>query len=335
MTVPTNESAVWASDGEFKMSSERARELAWIATGGQTGVIGPESLEVKAQSTPDGTVRILPGAFAAQATPGGTAGTETGYTTAPWQSYLRAIHQTTDVAITPTDSSGSRTDVVGLEIVDPVYEGTVDTVDWETHDFWRTRVIENADPDTNMVDHFATMKRPFIPLARVTIPASTGTITDDMITDQRFLAVERSHSVPIIQQPESDHAINQGDNRSLGVAREAIVPQWATHVVIDAELAGVRLSGEGWARGNTKIGIIHPEGTNPMTDAIMWRNSEIRERFELPVAGTVALPRQRRGKPLRIWFEVTHAEGDATLRIWKDVSAQRVRLTFQERPTKS
>lgn len=329
MTVPTNESALWASDGEFKMSSERPRELAWIATGGQTGVVGPESCEVIAQKVNDNTVRIMPGGFVAQATPDRIG---SGYTTAPWQSYMRALYAQVNVPITATDSSGGRSDFVGIEIVDPVYEGTADTVDWETHEFWRPRVIENVSSDGVMVDGFKDMVRPFIPLARVDVPASTATISGDMITDLRYLAVERQKNDSITQRPPGSVSISEGDSQNLGVLTSVTVPTWATHVTIDGEINGARLSGSGTAQGNARVVVRHRSETNGETLPITWRSEAIRERFDMPVAGRVAIPKGDRGYPLEMWFRVLHNSGDATVDISEYIAAMRVRLTFEELP---
>lgn len=332
--MAVNETNVWAINGPVETDARQARELAWIASGGETGIVGPDSLEVKAQATPDGTVMIMPGGFVAQATPNRI---DSGYTSAPWQSYLRSIYQSTNVSIAPTDSTGSRSDFVGIEVVDPQFEGTDTSAwtdsDWGSHAFWRTRVIQNVSSDGVMVDGFIGMSRPFVPLARVDIPASTGTITDDMITDLRFLAVERSKNDTILQRPPGDVSINEGDSQNLGVLRTVTVPTWATHVQIDGEINGVRLSGSGDAQGNTRV--VVNQDTNVESEPVTWRSGTIGERFDMPVFGRVPIEQSRRGYTLSMWFRILHNSGTATLQISEHLSAMRLRLTFQELPTKS
>lgn len=326
-TIPENESAVWASDGPFKMSSERPRELAWITSGGQTGIVGPSSLEVKAQLTPDGTVRILPGSFSAVATPDGVAG----YPTAPWQSYGRGIPSTTTVAITPTDSSGSRVDVVGIEVVDPVYEGTTDTVDWETHQFWRPRVIENASTTAVLSRDFG-LARPFVPLARITIPASTSTIYDEDIDDLRFLAVEQTFHRPVLlTAPERKQIYADGSHTNLGQFTTGVIPQWATHMVVDAEIGGARSTGQGEIRGRTWMVIKQPGGPNVEMPRIDWQVPVVPLMFSMPVMGEMEIRPEDRGREMEMWFRIEATSGDASVLISEGTTAMRVRLTFQQR----
>lgn len=252
---PENPNAVWAANGEFSMSAERAREVSWGLGGGQTGIIGPESLQVRATPTPGGNVRVLPGMFTIAATPEHLT-MQTGYTSAPWQSYMRGVYQTQTVPISPTGSSGSRIDVVGIEINDPQYEGN-DSPDWENHQFWRVRVIEGASVGWNRPHHFGHLGRPFLPLARITIPANTGTITNAMITDLRFLAVRREDTVEFLEpaNPGSGNLTigpSQTDWVSLPEVQNISVPQWATHVQLKATLTSARVT-SGTLSGSMRI----------------------------------------------------------------------------------
>lgn len=238
--MPDN--AIWAVTGP-EHDARMARELAWIATGGQTGIVGPESLEVRAQNTPNNTVRIMPGGMSIAATSQSAA---IGYTSAPWQSYMRAIYSPLTVEIQPTGSSGGRTDVVGIVVDDPEFEGTSPDVD--SHQYWRPHVVQNAGNNATRPEHFASLGRPFLPLAQVRIPANTATITNSMITDIRRLSVSRSSISPLLGVVR-----NGQDSRRIGVSQTSWtsiyemsnipVPDWASLVKLSVSLGPVYASG--------------------------------------------------------------------------------------------
>ena len=325
-----NDSAVWAANGEFEMSAERARELAWIATGGQTGVIGPGSLQVRAQETPGDSVRIFPGGFSIQATPEGSIG----YSSAPWQSYMRALCQTLTVPIRATGSSGGRIDVVGLVIDDPQYEGTSDSVDWDAHQFFRPHVVENVSVEDTLPHHFSSLRRPFLPLARVTIPASTATIADSMIRDLRYLAVRREWTVPPILTTLSStwsHSDSNGVSQELDQMGRIDIPPWATNVKIDGEIVGAE-SRNGWSRGDARLRM-WIAGEHILSYPIPWQSPDDPVRFTIPIADSIEIPEHLRGRYILARFVLRMHAGPGTLFLFKGGTFFRLRLTFEEAPT--
>lgn len=246
--MPDN--AIWAVTGP-EHDARMARELAWIATGGQTGIVGPESCEVLAQPTPNGTVRIMPGGFSIAATSQSAA---IGYTSAPWQSYMRALYSPLTVEISPQGSSGTRHDVVGIVVDDPEFEGT--SPDPESHNYWRAHVVQNAGASATRPEHFASLGRPFIPLARVSIPSSTATINNDMITDLRFMAVSRSQTVDmpeIVNDQDASIVIGPSQSSYMAVHETAgfTIPQWATNAKVSLNIGPVHTvngAANGWFR---------------------------------------------------------------------------------------
>lgn len=329
-----NDSAVWASDGEHRMSSEQARVLSWIGSGGQTGVVGPGSLEVRPTPTPGGEVQILPGAFTIQATPGGSVG----YTSAPWQSYVRGLAQTLTVPIRATGSSGGRTDVVGIVIDDPVYEGTAEGMsqdDWDSHQFFRPHVVENAPPGAARPESFANLQRPFLPLARITIPASTATITASMITDIRFIAWSRDwQHPPLLRSVQQGYRISSSETgwRELEQISGIRVPQWATRVKVSGEIIGAAVE-SGMLRGDVRVRF-NAGGSSLVTSDIPWRSPDGgSSRLEIPVAGEIPLQEQHRGREAHMRFLVRANSGTGTLRLSIEEAFYRLNLTFEEAPT--
>lgn len=343
MSFPENPNAVWAANGEFSMSAERARELAWIATGGQTGIVGPESLQVQAQPTPDGTVRVLPGGFAMAATPEHLT-MQTGYTSAPWQSYMRAVYQTQTVPISPTGSSGGRVDTIGIVVDDPQYEGTTDSVDWENHQFWRFHVIENASVGSTRPHHFGALGRPFMPLAQVNIPASTATITNSMIRDLRFLAVEREKTVTFLEPANETGSTltltsSQDGWYSFPEIGNITVPQWATHMVLEGSLTSFRVTGSGMASGSARLQFTADTGWQSLPET-SWREDGSFSQSNLHVAGRLALDYDARntGRAGRVRLQVRRYGGSANFTVPAHLTTTswvKGSVVFQEAPRSS
>lgn len=287
------DNAIWAVTGP-EHDARMARELAWIATGGQTGIVGPESLEVVAQSTPNNTVRIMPGGFSISAT---SERANIGYTSAPWQSYMRAVYQPMDVEIDTTGSSGGRTDVVGVVVDDPEFEGTSPDVD--AHQYWRAHVVKNAGNNATRPEHFASLGRPFLPLAQVRIPSSTATITDSMVHDIRFLAVSRSHTRELIQQASGDLTItipaSQTSWYTVTTFSGVQVPQWATQCEVSFTLGPVYGLDDG-VNGQFRVRTSGQEGSVSTPSSLFVETSvSPSERFYMHAAGTINIGRPTMG----------------------------------------
>lgn len=340
---PENENAVWATNGPFKMSAERGREVAEVASGGQTGIVGPLALEVRSTSTPGPQVEVLPGMFSIQGTPTGL----TGYTSAPWQSYIRASQQTMTVPIQGTDSSGGRTDIIGIEINDPQYEGTTDSVDWATHEFWRIRVL-TSQPNGRTLPHHFDLGRPFMPLARIRIPASTATITDDMIEDLRFMAVSRTHLQLLTYAVQSNRVLQPGLTHQVELARDVTIPQWATHMVIMGDLKGASVSrvpgsqasgvgARGWARPRVMVGSITQNPENDFRlERTRWGAWDVphNTRIEIPMSGEWTIPEDRRGATFRINAQIDTDSGYDNVGLNAGATRFDLTLFFQETPGK-
>lgn len=341
---PENPSAVWAANGEFSMSAERAREVVWALGGGQTGIVGPESLQVRATPTPGGNVRVLPGVFTMAATPEHLT-MQTGYTSAPWQSYMRGVYQTQTVPIRATGSSGSRIDVVGIEINDPQYEGTTGSVDWENHQFWQVRVIEGANQGWNRPHHFGHLGRPFLPLARINIPANTGTITNSMITDLRFMAVEREKTVEFLEPVNtgsSNLQIGSGQTSwySFPEVQGVTIPQWATHVKLKGTLTSYRVTGSGTASGSARMQFTSGAVGWQSTEETSFREDGSFLQSSLHVGGRFSLDYDTRntGRDGRVRLQIRRSGGSAVMQIpphsvttsWFDG-----RVVFEESPRTS
>ena len=305
--MPDN--AIWAVTGP-EHDARMARELAWIATGGQTGIVGPDSCEVRAQNTPNNTVRIMPGGVSITAT---SERGNIGYTSAPWQAYMRSIYEPLTVEIDSTGSSGGRTDVVGIVVDDPEFEGT--SPDPDEHQYWRPHVVRNAGQNATRPEHFASLGRPFLPLAQVRIPSSTATITNSMITDLRFLAVSRSEShdlLDVANAGSSSHIVipsSQSNWQYIHTIENVPVPRWATLAKVHVMLGPVYTRG-GAANGEFRLrneglgsGFWHTQ-PSAFVEPDHTEQTGGSPRFYLHTAGNFSIARSNQGGTATLGLQV-------------------------------
>lgn len=327
-----NEHMVWAVNAPVPHDPKLARNQTWVNTGGQSGIVGPSSLEVRAMDIPGEGVRVLPGGFAIAATPGGNVG----YTSSPRQSYAGDVEQARTVTIRQNGSASTRTDVVGILINDPQVEGIAEQMtkeDWENHRFWDFHVIENAPANARRPIQFG-MSRPFIPLARITLPANRADVRPENITDLRFLAVrfvENESFVQALNTTRNMTLANNGSFTELEQFAEIFVPQWATHMKLDGEIIGAASVGA-LVRGETVLRF-NAGGSNRLSSTVPWRSEDNDwGRMELPIAGRIELTEQERGREGFFRFLVRITGGTGTLRLSSEVAHYRLRVTFEEAP---
>ncbi|MGC0270815.1 hypothetical protein ACPROK_14740 [Glutamicibacter soli] len=237
----------WFVGGGAQHSPEVARLLAYAATSGAEGIVEPASLAVKAHSTPNGTVAVRPGAaLILNRYAGGTQ-----------QTYVLRNPSSTAVTIPATDSGGGRTDAIIARVLDPQYEGAAPS-DPVTFNYARLERIASVPGNLSSINQLG-LTYPAILLAKITIPASTGTITNGMITDLRDVAIPR---VADMWRPRPNVVADRETLKAAGVDGEYFpnaggeqtisVPKWATRAQIRATWMGVRLEpgtnwGEIWA----------------------------------------------------------------------------------------
>lgn len=285
--------------------SSAARALAWAATGGQRGVIGPTSLGVVAQNVPNGTVQVRPGG----------AVLPSNYSGGAQESYIARNRTATNVAIRATGSSGKRSDAVILRIDDTGKAGQAPS-NIQAYDYTKLAVIEGVSGSLSDTDSLG-LAYPAILLARIDIPASTGTITSAMIKDMRHIAMARSEDViqirPMIQAdsvgndlvltgtdlyPDGEWWPNTGGRDNNGIWY-IDVPKWATRAQIRAEWLSVYTptkSGQGQVWVTYGPGAGSPTPTY-YTQAFGWDADESASGYRQNLIATqdVSIPAAMRG----------------------------------------
>lgn len=261
------DSTPWFVGGGAQHSPEVARLLAYSATSGAEGVVEPPSLRVTAQATPNGTVSVRPGA----------ALILNRYAGGGQQTYVLRNASATSVEIPATGAGASRTDAIIARVLDPQYEGSApaDPVTFQYSSIERIGSVPANLTDIKQLN----LAYPAVLLARIQIPASTGTITNGMITDLREVAIPRRESVL------RTYAFTSGEGKVLGNttayptgstwAEEAPdawgpirIPSWATRVRITVMWAGV-----GCPAGNAKGYVWAQIGLNSNPDKVVTQGT--------------------------------------------------------------
>lgn len=235
----------WFVGGGAEHSPQVARLLAHAAFGGKEGIIGPADCQVKEMAVPGPQVRVLPGAAAIRNRAAG----------AEYEMYAGRLPTQDTVDIAPTGVGEVRHDMIAAVVMNPYQPGEnwPAVADPKVGPYIDTMVLPNVGSTAETIAQ-AGYDYSGIALARVRIPASTGTIDQSMITDLRRLSNPRMQTIQrIINLPDSAPAdVNGGlDWRVWPNAAnwQVRIPEWATLCQIKGTMSGSRLIDVGAAGG--------------------------------------------------------------------------------------
>jgi hypothetical protein len=236
----------WALDGA-EIPSSIARLGQYVATGAAEGIAQLGDLKVTPLDTPGNGVKVLAGGAAVLNRYQGET---------PDQTYM-VYNPTVDV-LGPSDmpaSSGSAlSHLVCVTIGDPEFTsvghpwmlGTDPPIGEEnTFQYVRTFVIQNVPSNTTHFDAL-NLNYPAYALARIDVPASTTTITSDMIVELREMAAPRTKEfqwhvstsvADLLAVATAGTYEYWPDNSQQAVA----IPKWASYVYIDGFIEGFRI----------------------------------------------------------------------------------------------
>ncbi|MBM0201923.1 hypothetical protein JNW90_01470 [Micromonospora sp. STR1s_5] len=275
----------WMVGGGAQHSAEVARVLAYVACRGNEGIVGSGDLRVKALNVPDGAVTVDPGACSILCRATGQL----------HQAYTGRV-TTVDgpVAIPATTSSGGRSDLVIARVEDPFLSGEPwpDPTDETVGPYIRTRVIPNVGASTTTLAQLG-LGQSGIELARIDIPASTGTITQAMIKDLRKIAnPRRERRLDLVFRPSGQVQVTNATPVTLGTSAAIKVPLWATAIKMSVIGSGLQVLGAniyGALRAVFGGSIV---SANTVFDE-NWAGSSFRTTYV--VGGEAAIPAAMRG----------------------------------------
>lgn len=285
----TFQTVPWAVGGGAENPVESARLLAYVATRSERGVVLPTDCQGRALAVPGGSIRVRPGAVVI---PNSKPG-------APSQSYLAINPEDHEIAITPTGAGVTRSDLVYVRVKDPQYADEPAPPDVETGPYVTVEVITGVAPTTlTLADAIAQGKAPVgrtgVEICRVDMPASTGTVTQGLITDLRRVAVPRTQRAQRLAiGPVSAESLWDWDPAGSfpdSAGWQIDIPSWATRAIVTAWISGVLFKGNTAGSVTTKVGSIS-------TPAVGW-NESVASGFDkgiLNASGEIAIPAAMRG----------------------------------------
>ena len=293
----------WMIGGGAEHSADVARVLANAATSGATGVTYPSSFKVTAQDVPNGSVRVGTGVGPIASNYPGAAG----------QTYIVRNLGSTDVTIAPTGSAAGRSDLIIVSVTDPQYIGSA-PADPNAFDYTRLEVVQGVNSNTRDLSGL-NLGRPAIALARIDIPASTGTITQGMIKDLRKIALPKRER-NMLTLYGSGRAGSTAHEVGNGYATWPIrteqrptvwVPEWATQLQMNVTIAGAYYQ-EGSPVGETVYGFrVGLSGHTPAQNGIL--TIEDRQRVYMNVVGNIPISPSVRGTEQYLDVLATRTKG--------------------------
>ncbi|MGN6037257.1 hypothetical protein ACP6NG_17955 [Brevibacterium casei] len=291
----------WAITGP-EITAATARQIAYQASGGSSGVAGSRDLLVRATSTPSNSVEVLPGSYVVK------------NINAAYQSYSGRNVGAELVEIPASGSSGSRTWYIGVELDDGDYSGNT--------------LVSAEQVDTFEYAKFAVRgsltatKKTFLPLAKITVPANTATITNAMITSLRELSNPRfkdewfprptvnkdivgySHDLRA-RRKGSDHLRGeQFPDSAHGGSFDVECPTWATRMLVSVQWTGVRYSGKS-AWGACYLSFVAPNSVEKWTQDFGWDvlENNVIHRTNWLLNDTLPVPNDMKGKTIRFYLK--------------------------------
>lgn len=283
--------------GSPETPAEAARALAHQALGGLEGPAGPGDVAVVPLDVPGGAVVVRKG----------TIGITNRFPGGQGQSYIARNVDDDQVAITATGSGGGRTDLIAVVIEDPQYAGQPVPPDAANGPYVRTVVYEGVSANVESLEEVDADQSGYA-LARVTLPASTGTVETAHITDLRELPRARSKTVK--------RTLDVGDKGSWDVINGAgferfpqaaawniKVPLWATVAQLEMRVTGVRVTNDGTDAGTWRGRARLKLGSHATTETIIdpeIPNANKGNRFAYNATGEVSLTAAQRGTTLTL-----------------------------------
>lgn len=325
----------WAIGNGAENSVELARAIANIGSSGATGVVEPTDFAVSALPTPGAAVRAISGTGVIKSTYPGVFG----------QSYGVQEQSHEDVPVAATGSSSGAKKYVYVIIQDTQYAGPA------------PESVESGPYNFYEVSTTLPQFQPYMLLAEINQPKSTATITNEMITDRRELAMPRRETYMLGRpltamdtNPNLGWTVDAGGEYFPGgngsfSQFEIDVPEWATVVLFDSAWMSVKYAsgnnphGEYWLEfgdeykphtwpGNRQL----EYGTQKFAfDSPGSSNNNMRTDWRLMSSNTI--PKKLRGKRITIAFKAGRNDSFAASAVSMDKrSGLGMHLTFVQTP---
>ena len=199
------------------------------------------------------------------------------------------------IEIAATTSAGGRSDLIVARIADPFMPGEPfdEPDDPRVGPYIYTDIISNVAAGTTAVPSGMSA----IPLARIDIPKSTGTITAEMIKPLRKLSNPRRERNVRIWSPNDPAVVSPpvGQRAWFPQLRESVYcPPWATRLHLVVTISGLYVWGN--ITGHVRAEFGYNGGPNHLDtqDAGLHNvgpiDTNVGNRISVQIAGTIEIP---------------------------------------------
>lgn len=343
----------WFIGGGAEHTPESARRLVYVSTSGAEGVGSPTDLRVRPLSVPGQGVRVTIG----------SALIKSNYVGGETQTYMGTVYTQEEVEVTPTGSGGGRADLVVMRVEDPFAAGSVypqpPEAEIASAPYVYIRVISGVPASAKRLQDVPGYQNDTaVTLARINLPASTGTVTSAMITDLRSVAQPQRFEVvyarPRISADSGTQRYLTGKDSDGGEffpggagspnQFTVDVPSWATRMVIDASWITVFMKGNPWGSQWIEFGTEYRAHTWPNKQQYEFNTQKFSfnssagtdsKTTNFLVMDEVPVPAKIRGKTVTFVFKASRRDEtqiNATNQVWMGADAGLgCRITFAER----
>jgi hypothetical protein len=321
------------------------RMMQRATSGGAQGIVSVGDLAVRALDVPGTSVRIGDGQALVIGRDGLDPGQVSGQGTyAIWNSGDEVV------PVTGTGSAGTRSDLLILRVEDPTWPGSGWVHDPAADPMVYPYVIQGVPAGTTTIP--PEYRWSAIPLARIDWPASTATVTQDMIVDVRSLAAPRITTEQRIQTGVTPYDLGGNittyfENWPNLVWEDIVIPSWATQVQMVGTWAQVFYgaedlasgSGSTDARGRLRVALGFGEGGGPTDLTTRFSSYNLNldtsnaERHMMLAGDQLLIPAAMRGQAANLRLQCQGTEG-VRGRLRADEYATFLgNVTFREVPT--
>ncbi len=308
----------WVISGVDEIGIAMGRVLAYVASSGAEGVVGPNDLKVTQTSTASGNVQIGTGAFICISE----------FSNAAYESYIGSNTGSAESVAVPDTSTGERYDLVYAYVTDPGAAGQ-GTTPYPV----RTAVATGVASTTTRINQVAGLSNVTgLALARIKRAGGRGTVVTSEITDLRNIANPRSitlnrfSNITAAQPVLGSNAQTYPSDASWQVA----IPFWATHAQIIMNGSGFVLRGEKAEPivGTSQVNLGSISTIKSKFDTSL--GSAPPERLSIALAAENPIPANLRGTDQTLSLNMVKTSGAAELLATSGTNIV-VSLTFVEK----
>lgn len=276
------------------LTARQLRQWYYETVKGGTGVSTSDHLKVQAIPGSPGLIGIGPGVGSISVPDRREA----------YQISNPAMDGDALLQVPPAGSAGAVYHVI-VEVTDPEYQGQV------------------AATSPRLVSTLAGLSRPYLDLARFTLPAGAGFDVTVPVEDRRQVTNPQTHVAAWSLKPQSVSLSPTGSGWRdwLRFTADTRIPEWAGRVLLDLKGGGVVVRNGLW-HGSVRL-LYKVGGGTLATESVTIRPDARTEdtRFPLLLGDLPTVPANRTGRA-ELWLQTSLAEGSGRLEVNAETTLQ-------------